>query len=41
MRIVKSNLLLLAFLDQNFVMTNLVGIVISHLFRNFDVRAVG
>ncbi len=40
MRIVKSNLLLLAFLDQNFIGTNF-GVVISRLFGNYIERAVG
>jgi hypothetical protein len=37
----KVTFVLLGFLDQNFIMTNLVGVVISRLFRNFDERAVG
>ena len=36
----KVTFLLLVFLDQNFVVTNLVGVVISRLFRNSDERAV-
>jgi hypothetical protein len=37
----KSNLSVISFSDQSLIMTNLVGFVISHLFRNFAERAVG